>query len=214
ARHAATRDLRGARGHPPLLRLRLEVGGGARPLGEGSPRRVAARGTHHLTRSLHGDAGRLPLAVGGPLDGIPGTLAVRPIFTAAEMRALDARAIETLGIPGPRLMENAGRGAAAVIAHEWAPLRGKRVLVLCGRGNNGGDGFVVARHLRARGARVRVLLAGARGEVRGDAAWALARLRGRVEEVDEARAAGLARELATVDVIVDALPRTGGAGAR
>ncbi len=74
------------------------------------------------------------------------------MFTATEMRALDARAIETLNIPGPRLMENAGRGAAAVIAREWAPVRGRRILVLCGKGNNGGDGFVVARHLKAKGA--------------------------------------------------------------
>src|SRR5262249_9693727 len=209
ARHAATRDLRGARGHPPLLRLRLEVGGGARPLGEGSPRRVAARGTHHLTRSLHGDAGRLPLAVRGPLDGIPGPLAMQPIFTAAETRALDARAIETLGIPGPRLMENAGRGAAAVIAREWAPLRGKRVLALCGRGNNGGDGFVVARHLPARGARVRVLLAGRPG-----AAQALGRWGGKVEEIgDESGLGLLARAFAEADLVVDGLLGTGSTGA-
>src|SRR5262247_2411014 len=191
ARHAAARDLRGARGHPSLLRLRLEVRGRARPLGEGSPRRAAARGAHYLARGLHDDAGRLPLAVGGPLDGIPRPLAVQSIFTAAEMRALDARAIETLGIPGPRLMENAGRGAAAVIAREWAPLRGKRVLVLCGRGNNGGDGFVVARHLHARGARVRVLLAGRRGDVKGDAAQALGRWRGKVEEIGDESGLGL-----------------------
>ena len=93
---------------------------------------------------------------------------MQPVFTAAEMRALDARAIETLGIPGPRLMENAGRGAAAVIAREWAPVRGRRILVLCGKGNNGGDGFVVARHLKAKGARPRVLLVGLRAEVTGD----------------------------------------------
>ena len=101
-----------------------------------------------------------------------------PVFTAAEMRALDARAIETLGIPGPRLMENAGRGAAEVIVRERAPIRGKRVVLLCGKGNNGGDGFVVARHLKAKGAQVRVLLLGRRADVKGDAADALARWRG------------------------------------
>jgi len=129
---------------------------------------------------------------------------MQPIFTAAEMRALDARAIETLGIPGPRLMENAGRGAAAVIAREWAPLRGKRVLALCGRGNNGGDGFVVARHLRARGARVRVLLA----------AQALGRWRGKVEEIgDESGLGLLARAFAEADLVVDGLLGTGSTGA-
>jgi NAD(P)H-hydrate epimerase len=139
---------------------------------------------------------------------------MQPVFTAAEMRALDARAIETLGIPGPRLMENAGRGAAAVIAREWAPVRGRRILVLCGKGNNGGDGFVVARHLKAKGARPRVLLVGLRAEVTGDAAGALGRWRGKVEEIrDEAGPATVARALAEADLVVDALLGTGLTGA-
>jgi len=108
---------------------------------------------------------------------------VRPVFSAAEMRALDARAITELGISGPRLMEAAGAGAGRLIAARFAPIKGRRVLVLCGKGNNGGDGFVVARYLRARGARVKVLLVGRRAEVSGDAAQALGRWRGRVEEV-------------------------------
>jgi hydroxyethylthiazole kinase-like uncharacterized protein yjeF len=132
------------------------------------------------------------------------------MFTAAEMRALDSRAIETLGVPGPRLMENAGRGAAALIAREWAPIRGKRILVLCGKGNNGGDGFVVARHLKAKGARPRALLVGLRAEVKGDAAQALGRWRGKVEEIrDEADMATVARALGEADLVVDALLGTG-----
>ena len=135
---------------------------------------------------------------------------MRPVFTAAEMRALDARAIGTLGISGPRLMENAGRGAAALIAREQAPIRGKRVLVLCGKGNNGGDGFVVARHLKAKGAKVRVLLLGSRVEVKGDAAHALGHWRGRVEEIrTEADAATVATALDGTDLAVDALLGTG-----
>ncbi len=133
-----------------------------------------------------------------------------PVFTAAEMRALDARAIATLGISGPRLMENAGRGAADVIGREWAPVRGKRVVVLCGKGNNGGDGFVAARHLKAKGARVRVLLVGRRADVKGDAAQALARWRGKIEEV---RGSGqlptMSAALDEADLIVDALLGTG-----
>ena len=132
---------------------------------------------------------------------------MRPLFTAAEMRALDARAIATLGIPGPRLMEHAGRGAAAVITREAAPIRGKRVLVLCGKGNNGGDGFVVARHLKAKGARPRVLLFARRAEVGGDAAQALSRWRGAVEEIHDDGA--VARALETTDLVVDALLGTG-----
>jgi NAD(P)H-hydrate epimerase len=135
---------------------------------------------------------------------------MQPVFTAAEMRALDARAIETLNIPGPRLMENAGRGAATVIAREWAPVRGRRVLVLCGKGNNGGDGLVVARHLKAKGARPRVLLVGLRTEVTGDARQALERWGGKVEEIhDEAGLATVARALAEADLVVDALLGTG-----
>jgi len=136
---------------------------------------------------------------------------VLPVFTAAEMRALDARAIRELDIPGPRLMDNAGTAAAALIARWLAPIRGKAVVVVCGKGNNGGDGFVVARRLKARGAAVRVFLVGRRAEVRGDAADALGRWRGRVEEVEEP--SGLARALGGADVIVDALLGTGVSGA-
>jgi NAD(P)H-hydrate epimerase len=136
---------------------------------------------------------------------------VLPVFTAAEMRALDTRAIRDLGIPGPRLMDRAGTGAAALIARWLAPIRGKTVVVVCGKGNNGGDGFVVARRLKARGAAVRVLLVGRREDVRGDAADALGRWRGRVEEIGDA--SGLARALGVADLIVDALLGTGVSGA-
>jgi len=136
---------------------------------------------------------------------------VLPVFTAAEMRALDARAVRELGIPGPRLMDRAGTGAAALIARWLAPIRGKTVVVVCGKGNNGGDGFVVARRLKARGAAVRVVLVGRRAEVRGDAADALGRWRGRVEEIADPR--GLARGLGAADIIVDALLGTGVSGA-
>jgi NAD(P)H-hydrate epimerase len=133
-----------------------------------------------------------------------------PVFTAQEMRDLDARAIRDLGIPGPRLMENAGAGAARLITRERGPVRGRRVVIVCGRGNNGGDGFVVARHLRARGARVRVFLVARRADVKGDAAWALGRWRGKVEEIlteDDLGAVGEAVD--TADLVVDALLGTG-----
>lgn len=135
---------------------------------------------------------------------------MRPVFTAAEMRALDARAIANLGIPGPRLMENAGAGAARVIARRWGPLRRRDVVILCGKGNNGGDGFVVARRLRAAGARVRVFLFARRAEVRGDAALALRRWTGRLEEVSNAAGVAAATEAAArADIVVDALLGTG-----
>jgi NAD(P)H-hydrate epimerase len=135
---------------------------------------------------------------------------MRPVFTAAEMRALDARAIAELGIPGPELMERAGGGAARLIGEDAGPLRGRRVAVVCGRGNNGGDGFVVARRLAARGVRAEVFLLGRRGDVRGDAGAALARWRGRVREVaDEPGVTALAGALDGADLVVDALLGTG-----
>jgi NAD(P)H-hydrate epimerase len=136
-----------------------------------------------------------------------------PVFTAAEMRALDARAIGELGIPGATLMEHAGAGAARLLAREFAPIRGRRVVLVAGGGNNGGDAFVAARHLRARGARVRLLLAGRRAELRGDAARAAARWRGPVAELGERPdPAAVDRALGGAEVIVDGLLGTGLAG--
>lgn len=85
------------------------------------------------------------------------------------MRELDRRAIQELGVPGVVLMENAGRAVVEEIGARWGPLKGLRVHVVCGTGNNGGDGFVAARHLCLAGAEVRCSLAGEAARVRGDA---------------------------------------------
>ncbi len=107
-------------------------------------------------------------------------------------------------------MERAGAGAARLILRDAARLRGRRVVVVSGRGNNGGDGFVVARHLAGRGARVEVYLVGRRGDVRGDAAAALRRWRGPVREIrDESGLPALERALARAHLVVDALLGTG-----
>jgi NAD(P)H-hydrate epimerase len=90
------------------------------------------------------------------------------VCTAAQMREIDRQAIEELGIPGVVLMEAAGRGIVALIAKE-CPVEGKRVAVLCGSGNNGGDGYVAARHLIVRGADPVVYLVCDRARVAGDA---------------------------------------------
>jgi hypothetical protein len=73
---------------------------------------------------------------------------VIPVLTAEEMRRADRRTIEEVGLPGPVLMENAGAAVARLVDERFP--RARRVTVLCGRGNNGGDGFVVARRLGAR----------------------------------------------------------------
>jgi len=79
------------------------------------------------------------------------------VVSAAEMRDLEAAA-ERLGLPGPALMEIAGRAFADAVARLYGPFEGQRVVVLCGPGNNGGDGLVAARWLAIAGARPLVLL--------------------------------------------------------
>jgi len=91
------------------------------------------------------------------------------LLTASQMRAVDRAVIEKLGLPGLVLMENAGRGVADAIARERPQLEGLDVRVVCGAGQNGGDGFVIARHLLSRGATVRLFLAMPYEKVTGDA---------------------------------------------
>jgi hydroxyethylthiazole kinase-like uncharacterized protein yjeF len=79
------------------------------------------------------------------------------IITAAQMQALDRRTISEAHIPATILMEHAGSGVVSCLEQRFGPVRGKRVTVVCGKGNNGGDGFVVARLLHRRHANVRVL---------------------------------------------------------
>ncbi|RYD03293.1 hypothetical protein N752_20900 [Desulforamulus aquiferis] len=75
------------------------------------------------------------------------------VVTAEEMRQIDQDAMEQYGIPGVVLMENAGIGVVRVIEELIQNVRGKVFSVLVGKGNNGGDGLVIARHLHNKGAR-------------------------------------------------------------
>jgi NAD(P)H-hydrate epimerase len=84
-----------------------------------------------------------------------------------EVRMLDRRAIEEFGVPGVVLMENAGRGTAELLLSLGIH---RKVVICCGKGNNGGDGFVIARHLDNRGTPVRVLLFARPEDLSGDAA--------------------------------------------
>ncbi len=135
------------------------------------------------------------------------------ILTSAEMRATDRRTVAEFGLSMTELMEHAG---AAVARFALAQYPGAaRVLVLCGKGNNGGDGLVAARVLAAQGVGVRVLLLGRAEEVTGDAATALERLQEAteleiVEELtDEGAVEGFADVFAEADLIVDAVVGTG-----
>ncbi len=127
-----------------------------------------------------------------------------PLYEAAEMRAVDAWAIEQRGVPSLDLMERAGEGLARVTA---ATAGAGPIRVVVGKGNNGGDGLVVARLLRRDGYEVEVLAAGDLGELRGDALANLERLPGAGPEPFAAE------RLAGSGAVVDALLGTGFSGA-
>src|SRR5439155_12020466 len=108
------------------------------------------------------------------------------LVTAQEMRDLDRLTIEEYGTPGHVLMERAGAGATEALLREFPHVRQAPVLVVAGKGNNGGDGLVIARLLRKQGVKCEVVLAAEKTEVKGDALrnlTAFLRLRGRVTEV-------------------------------
>jgi hydroxyethylthiazole kinase-like uncharacterized protein yjeF len=137
------------------------------------------------------------------------------LVSSEEMRELDRLTIERFGIPGHVLMERAGKGATRALLETLPHVRrkGRRALICAGKGNNGGDGLVIARLLRRRGARTDVLLFGRAEEVGGDALRNLRAYRragGVVREVTSVagldRLVGLLRE---ADVVVDAIFGTG-----
>ncbi|MFH1130520.1 MAG: NAD(P)H-hydrate epimerase, partial [Pseudomonadota bacterium] len=134
------------------------------------------------------------------------------VCTASQMREIDRTAIEDYGVPGVVLMESAGRGVVDVICGLLSP-RKAAVVVLCGSGNNGGDGFVVARHLIARGARVITYLVAERTKIAGDALVNLQILEKMGADICAlCTGADLEREegeITGADVVVDALLGTG-----
>lgn len=91
------------------------------------------------------------------------------IVTASQMQAIDKRAIEEVGIPGIVLMERAGSAVARAIEEAFEGAKDLKVAIFCGRGNNGGDGFVVARNLRNKGALVHIFLLADPSNIAGDA---------------------------------------------
>lgn len=92
------------------------------------------------------------------------------VTTAAQMRAIDKQTIDDVGIPGAVLMETAGAALARACLEELGDAANrKKIAVFCGKGNNGGDGFVAARYLANAGVRVTIFLAGRADELKGDA---------------------------------------------
>ena len=127
-----------------------------------------------------------------------------PVLTAAETQALD-RATEARGTSIEALMERAGFAVARAARREMGGTYGRRVVVVCGKGNNGGDGLVAARFLARWGAGVTVFLLARPGDLRGPAAANLGRLRGSGIRVRAFDGGALDRELARAHAAVDAL---------
>ncbi len=134
-----------------------------------------------------------------------------------EIRRIDRLAIQTLGVSGLVLMENAGRGAADAIENFLnGAVSSKKIAIVAGGGNNGGDGFVVARHLAMRGANVVTFQVGPPDKLTADAAANLALLRKLghdVKPVGDQELGRLAERLSQFDLVVDAVGGTGVRGA-
>ncbi len=134
-------------------------------------------------------------------------------LTAAEMREVDRLTTERYGIPSLQLMENAGTQFFGFLRSSYGDVAASRAVILCGKGNNGGDGFVVARHLHEKGLKPSVYLFADQAVIRGDASENLARLKKSGAEVQEITSCEqweqVRGEVAKSRVIVDALLGTG-----
>lgn len=133
---------------------------------------------------------------------------MRPVLTPAEAAALD-RASQARGVSTATLMENAGREVARAATAVAGGIYGSRAVVVCGKGNNGGDGLVAARHLARWGARVTVLMLEVPEDLREPADLNFARLGETDVRVRPFSRSLLARELARADVAIDAIFGTG-----
>ncbi len=137
------------------------------------------------------------------------------VMTRDEVRAFDAWAINTLCIPGVVLMENAGRSCAELVVDNLKDIAERKVCVFCGTGNNGGDGYVIARHLLNHGIKVTVVVCGDRNKIKGDAKTNLDILERMGEPIERLNPAGcdmagrVEHFSAGAGVIVDSLFGTG-----
>ena len=131
------------------------------------------------------------------------------LYTAEAMQEADRRTIAERGIPGLTLMENAGRGCAALVHERYGNDPGRKAVIVAGKGNNGGDGYVIARFLAEQGWQARTLVLALREEIGGDARANLDLLPTGAVWFCPAGIASFAGELADATVIVDALFGTG-----
>jgi hydroxyethylthiazole kinase-like uncharacterized protein yjeF len=134
------------------------------------------------------------------------------VVTAKQMRSIDRWTIDKLGIPGAVLMENAGGAIFRQLQNVIADLPAKKVIIFCGKGNNGGDGFVIARHLFQLGVNVTVLLAGKLADLKDNAktnALSAQNLNIPIQELSSENINNFDHKLRHYDIIVDALFGTG-----
>jgi hydroxyethylthiazole kinase-like uncharacterized protein yjeF len=131
------------------------------------------------------------------------------LVSSSQMRNIDKKTIEGIGIPGLELMEKAGMGTALVAKEMLGEPEGKEVLIFCGRGNNGGDGFVVGRYLSEWGAQVKFYLTARKGEVKGDAKVNLDKAVDLDLPILEIKSEHAIPEQIKADLVVDALFGTG-----
>src|SRR5262249_51614999 len=134
---------------------------------------------------------------------------VMKIVTAAEMREIDHVTTEKYGVPSLTLMENAGSAVAEFVLQQYPDA--KRIGVICGKGNNGGDGFVAARKLHEAGKQVEVLLLADPAELKGDAAAMFKKLpvKAVVARTPSDLESSAAKGMLEADVVVDAILGTG-----
>jgi len=135
------------------------------------------------------------------------------VLTASEMKEIDRRTIEEVGLPGPVLMENAGRQIFRAISQRFPNLKEERIVIVAGKGNNGGDGLVVGRYLFNHGISPQVFLLSSKAEVKGDAAVNLRVAENiglKIIELLEPKAwQALSRALNQATIVVDAIFGTG-----
>jgi len=135
------------------------------------------------------------------------------LVTAKQMQAIDRAAIDGRGIPGLELMENAGRGIAEYARETiGGDVSSKRFLIFCGKGNNGGDGFVIGRYLHDWGAGVSFVLIGQTADLSGDANANYQRARDISLEIVEIKSESDLPESLDADMLVDAIFGTGFTG--
>jgi ADP-dependent NAD(P)H-hydrate dehydratase / NAD(P)H-hydrate epimerase len=135
------------------------------------------------------------------------------VATAEQMQELDRKTIETYRIPGVVLMENAGRGTTEAISSFFPDLQRRKVVIFAGKGNNGGDGFVIARYLLNRNVAVKVYLLADPNVLRGDAEinfQAFKRMKGEVIPVPSSMEfQKVKKDLERFDLIIDGIFGTG-----